>query len=174
MSQKERDAFVKGCMANNAHGGMSKNAAIALAIEQYPDEPPAQSSVPGKPDPVERWWWCFEGDHIFKAHAFIEGGKPLPPCPQGHQATFQEVPWQIAEKLRAQSSAEGGLRTVLQKLVDAVGAMKVPQTLADAALQINVTLGPAYLAAKAALAAQPAVEKGSAIPVAHEPQSQLK
>ena len=48
-----------------------------------------------------------------------------------------------------------GLREALKGLVEAVGAMKVPKTIADAALQIEVTLGPAFLAAKAALTTRP-------------------
>lgn len=44
------------------------------------------------------------------------------------------------------------LRTALQGLVGAVGAMKVPQNMQDAALQVTLTIGPAFDAARAALA----------------------
>ena len=36
----------------------------------------------------------------------------------------------------------------LRNLADAVGAMKVPQTVEDAAMQIHITLGPALTAAR--------------------------
>lgn len=43
------------------------------------------------------------------------------------------------------------LTAALAALVGAVARMKVPQTLPEAALQVNVTLGPALLAAQAVL-----------------------
>ena len=40
------------------------------------------------------------------------------------------------------------LERALRNLADAVGAMRVPQTIEDAALQIHVTLGPPLTAAR--------------------------
>lgn len=51
------------------------------------------------------------------------------------------------------------IKEALRGLVDAVGNMRVPQNVVDAGLQINVTLGPAYEAAVAALA-EPATPEG--------------
>jgi hypothetical protein len=46
-------------------------------------------------------------------------------------------------------------RNHLRTLVDAVAHMRVPQTMADAALQVSVTLGPALRAAQEYLSATP-------------------
>lgn len=43
------------------------------------------------------------------------------------------------------------LRKALRSLCDAVGNMRVPQTIADAGLQLTVTIGPALEHARRAL-----------------------
>jgi len=47
------------------------------------------------------------------------------------------------------------VRGALQSLTDAVAHMRVPQTLADAALQVTVTIGPALKHAQEILADTP-------------------
>lgn len=46
-------------------------------------------------------------------------------------------------------------RAVLRDLVTVVGKMKVPQTMAEAAMQVTFEIGPAYLAAKGLLEEKP-------------------
>lgn len=57
----------------------------------------------------------------------------------------------VMDKMDALIAENVRLRGALLGLVHAVGAMRVPQTIADAAVQINFTLGPPYERAKAAL-----------------------
>src|SRR6478609_3061482 len=49
-----------------------------------------------------------------------------------------------------------GWRRILEKLTIAVGNRKVPKSLEDAALEVNVTLGPAYVEAREFLEKVPA------------------
>ena len=81
--------------------------------------------------------------------AFPENCDPLPPIRKCHAAWNTRAPSPAVQELAIEN---GALRKALEGLTSAVGAMRVPQTLADAALQINVTIGPALKRARAALA----------------------
>ena len=51
----------------------------------------------------------------------------------------------IADHIATLTARNERLEAALKALVDAVGSSKVPQNTRDAALQLTVTLGPAYI-----------------------------
>lgn len=65
-----------------------------------------------------------------------------------------------ATEALAEAEAEvARLKAALHNLTSAVGNMRVPQTIGDAALQVMVTIGPALQEARAALAEPPTEDK---------------
>lgn len=67
---------------------------------------------------------------------------------------FDRVVFELRGLLADREAAEERMReaeATLQVLADAVGHMRVPQTIAEAALQLTVTLGPALARARAFL-----------------------
>lgn len=73
---------------------------------------------------------------------------------------------QSAETITALTARVAELEAALRGLVSAVSNMRVPQSRADAAMQIMVTIGPALEAATAALAGHAAAEGEAKEPVA--------
>jgi hypothetical protein len=57
-------------------------------------------------------------------------------------------------RAEAAEAREARLREALQKLISAIGAMRVPQTKEEAAMQVMVTIGPVLKNARAALEAK--------------------